>query len=59
MKHANPSIDTQKGKSNMFILLLIGLVGVAGLVYVLNASNGNASFSEKEMLSTPTLTMVD
>ena len=43
----------------MFILLLIGLVGVAGLVYVLNASSGKASFSEKESISAPSITMVN
>ncbi|MBR9922679.1 MAG: hypothetical protein GYB31_17750 [Bacteroidetes bacterium] len=59
MKNANPSIDASKGKSNAFILLLIGLVGVAGLVYVLNSGSGKASLSENEVFSTPAVSMVE
>jgi hypothetical protein len=43
----NNSIES--GKSNgrqMMILLLLGVLGVAGLIYVLNASSSKSAFSD-------------
>jgi len=53
MKHANHSnaataSTDSKGKEKM-ILLLIGLIGAAGLVFVLNSGSGKSAFSQNDM----------
>jgi hypothetical protein len=53
MKHANHSnaatvSSESKGKEKV-ILLLIGLIGAAGLVFVLNSGSGKSAFSQNDM----------
>ena len=38
----------QKKSKDAFVLLLIAMVGIAGLIYVLNASSGKTGFSERQ-----------
>lgn len=44
--HSNAATATQSKGKEKFILLLIGLVGAAGLVFVLNANSGKSAFSQ-------------
>lgn len=44
--HSNSATATQSKGKEKFILLLIGLVGAAGLVFVLNANSGKSAFSQ-------------
>jgi len=48
MNHSNPTAisgNPSKGKEKL-ILILIGIIGVAGLVFVLNAKSGKSAFSD-------------
>ncbi|MBK7337534.1 MAG: hypothetical protein IPJ00_15830 [Saprospirales bacterium] len=45
--HSNAATATQSKGKEKFILLLIGLVGAAGLVFVLNANSGKSAFSQQ------------
>ena len=44
--HSNSAAVSQSKGKEKFILLLIGLVGAAGLVFVLNANSGKSAFSQ-------------
>lgn len=45
--HSNAAISSSqsKGKEKL-ILIVIGLVGIAGLVFILNANSGKSAFSD-------------
>ncbi|MFZ2898951.1 MAG: hypothetical protein WA004_10030 [Saprospiraceae bacterium] len=53
MKHANHSnaatVSTESKGKEKVILLLIGLIGAAGLVFVLNSGSGKSAFSQNDM----------
>lgn len=36
----------KKGKESSVLLLIIGVIGIAGLVYILNSSSNKSGFSE-------------
>ena len=36
----------KKGKESSILLLIIGIIGIAGLVYILNSSSNKSGFSE-------------
>ncbi len=48
MKHAQATTAQTSGKNQMLVLLVIGILGAAGLFYVLNSSNDKTGFSEKQ-----------
>lgn len=52
MKHASHSnaatLSESKGKEKV-ILFLIGLIGAAGLVFVLNSNSGKSAFSQNDL----------
>ncbi len=47
MKHTQATTQAS-GKNQMLVLLIMGILGVAGLFYVLNSSNDKTGFSEKQ-----------
>ncbi len=53
MKSANhsnaASISTESKGKEKVILLLIGLIGAAGLVFVLNSGSGKSAFSQNDL----------
>ncbi len=48
MKHAQTTTAQTSGKSQMLVLFVIGILGAAGLFYVLNSSNDKSGFSEQQ-----------
>ncbi|MCB0618020.1 MAG: hypothetical protein KDC43_10585 [Saprospiraceae bacterium] len=49
----NQQTNVRKGKGKeSLVLLILGIIGVAGLVYVLNASSGKSAFSENQAPNT-------
>ena len=48
--HSNAALSNNQSKGKeKFILLVIGLIGAAGLVFVLNANSGKSAFSDAGM----------
>ncbi len=48
MKHAQATTAQTSGKSQMLVLLVIGILGAIGLFYVLNSSSDKTGFSSNE-----------
>jgi len=48
MKHAQATSAQTSGKSQMFVLFIIGILGAVGLFFVLNSSSDKTGFSSKE-----------
>lgn len=53
MKNSNATAQAKNKGSEMLVLLIIGVLGVAGLLYVLNSSSSKSGFSENIPASTP------
>jgi hypothetical protein len=54
MKNSNATAQAKNKGSEMLVLLIIGVLGVAGLLYVLNSSSSKSGFSDN--ISAPAVT---